>query len=62
MIKNVECDQILSWELIKHLYNIQGAKYQPKTAKKMLLSKPNSELLKKRDNKNFPNSEWFIKF
>ena len=28
---------------------IHGAKYQPKTAKKMLLSKPKSELLKKNE-------------
>ena len=30
--------------------------------KKYLLSKPKSELLKKRDYKNFLISEWFIKF
>ena len=42
---------------------IQGAKYQPKTATtKNLLSKPKSELLKKRDYKNFLISEWFLKF
>ena len=42
---------------------IQGSKYQPKTAKKtFLLLKPKSELLKKRDYKNFLISEWFIKF
>jgi len=30
--------------------------------KKNLLLKPKSELLKKRDYKNFLISEWFIKF
>ena len=35
----------------------------PKTAKKtFLLLKPKSELLKKKDYKNFLISEWFIKF
>ena len=42
---------------------IQGVKYQPKTAKKMLLLKPKSELLKNKSGyKNFLISEWFIKF
>ena len=37
---------------------IQGAKYQPKTAKKCLLSIPKSKLLKnKRENKNVLISE-----
>jgi len=39
---------------------IQGN--QPKTEKNFLLLKPKSELLKKRDYKNFLISEWFIKF
>ena len=40
---------------------IQGAKYQPKTAKK-LHSTPNLNYWKKRDYKNFLISERFIKF
>ena len=30
-------------------FRIQGTKYQPKTAKKKLITKPKSELLKKRE-------------
>ena len=42
---------------------IQGAKYQPKTEeKKILLSKPKSEPLKKERFKNFLISEKFINF
>ena len=42
---------------------IQGVKYQQKTAKKnLILQNPKSELLKKKDYKNFLISEWSIKF
>ena len=42
---------------------IQGAKYQQNPAKKNLLSKPKSKLLKKKqDYKNFLISEKFNKF
>jgi len=42
---------------------MQGVKYQPKTAKKtFLILKPKAELLKReRDNQDFLISEWFIK-
>jgi hypothetical protein len=42
---------------------IQGAKYQPKTAKKKFYSQnPNLNYLKRRDYENFIISEWFFKF
>ena len=53
--------RIRIWWIRKNM-RIHGVKYQPKTAKRIfLLLNPKSELLKKRDYKNFLNSEWFIK-
>jgi len=47
---------LASWIRIRKNMRIQGAKYQPKTAKKtFLLLKLKSELLKKRDYKKFPH-------
>ena len=41
---------------------IQGAKYQPKTAKKKIyFQNPNLNYLKRRDYENFIISEWFFK-
>ena len=46
-----------NWQKYSDLrIRIQGARYQPKTEeKKLLISKPKSELLKKRDFKKFPD-------